>query len=178
MKTEVSREQLRKAKLGVCFVALIALIFVIVFSINVYKGLSGPITSINWIPHQATLISVAIDETVTKSTSENRSQYTLYAPRIMYKYTTDGNEHIGRKVTWNEIYDDGFMLRLAHELKRKLAAAKPIVVYVNPNNGAESILIKNVIWEHMSMLLVGFVISWAALLWFVYILAFKLKYQK
>ena len=80
--------------------------------------------------------------------------------------------------TWNEIYDDGFMLRLAHELKRKLAAAEPIVVYVNPHNGAESILIKNVIWEHMSMLLVGFGISWAALLWFVYILAFKLKYQK
>ena len=178
MKTEVSREQLRKAKLGVCFVALIVLIFVIVFSINVFKGLSGPITSINWIPHQATLINVAIDETVTKTTSENRSQYTLYAPRIMYKYTTDGNEHIGRKVTWNEIYDDCFMLRLAHELKRKLAAAEPIVVYVNPNNRAESILIKNVIWEHMSMLLVGFVISWAALLWFVYILAFKLKYQK
>ena len=49
MTIEVSRAQLRKARLGVYFVALVALIFVIVFSIQVVKGLAGPISSMNWV---------------------------------------------------------------------------------------------------------------------------------
>ena len=178
MTIEVSRAQLRKARLGVCFVALIALIFVIVFSIKVFKGVVGPISSINWLPNEAMLINVYIDEKITTTTRDNRSQYTLYTPRIQYKYTFNDKEYIGSKVTWYDIYDDGFMLELGHELERKLEASEPIEIYINPNNTAESVLIKNIIWEHMSMLLVGFLISWAAFLWLVHVLVFKLKYKK
>ncbi|CAA0370332.1 conserved hypothetical protein [Alteromonas alvinellae] len=178
MTIEVSRAQLRKARLGVCFVALIALIFVIVFSIQVFKGLAGPISSMNWVPIKATLINVYIDEMITTTTKDNRSQYTLYTPRILYKYNTSGQEHIGRKVTWDDIYDDGFMLELGYELMRKFAASEPIEIYINPNNEAQSVLIKGIIWEHMSMLLVVFLISWSVFLWLVYILNFKLKYKR
>lgn len=87
MTIEVSREQLRKARLGICFVALIALIFVIAFSVKVFNGLAGPISSINWVPIKATLVNVHIDELITTTTRVNRSQYTLYTPRIQYKYT-------------------------------------------------------------------------------------------
>ena len=178
MTIEVSRAQLRKARLGVYFVAFIALIFVIVFSIQVFKGLAGPVSSMNWVPIKATLINVYIDETITTATRDNRSQYTLYTPRILYKYAVDGHVHTGRKVTWDEIYDDGFMLELGYELKRKFAASEPIKIYINPNNSAESVLIKSVIWEHMSKLLVGFLISWSVFLWLVYVLIFKLKYKR
>lgn len=178
MTIEVSRAQLRKARLGVYFVALIALVFVIVFSIQVFKGLAGPISSMNWVPIKATLINVYTDETITTTTRNNLSQYTLYTPRILYKYNTNGQEHTGRKVTWNDIYDDGFMLKLGHELKRKFAASEAVDIYINPNNSAESVLIKSVIWEHMSKLLVGFLISWSVFLWLVYVLIFKLKYKR
>lgn len=177
MTIKVSREQLRKARLGVYFVALIALIFVILFSIQVFKGLAGPISSTNWVPNQATLINVYIDEMITNTTRDNRSQYTMYTPRIVYKYTTNGQEYIGRQVTWYDIYDDGFMLELGHELERKFAAAEPVDIYVNPNNAAQSVMVKNIIWEHISKLLVVFLISWSVLLWLVYILVFKLKYE-
>lgn len=178
MTIEVSRAQLRKARLGVYFVALVALIFVIVFSIQVVKGLAGPISSMNWVPIKATLINVYIDEMITTTTRDNRSQYTLYTPRIHYKYNTSGQEHTGRKVTWYDIYDDGFMLKLGLELKRKFAASEPVDIFINPKNSAESILIKRVIWEHMSMLLVGFLVSWSVFLWLVYVLIFKLKYKR
>ena len=178
MTIKVSRAELRKARLGVCFVALIALIFVVVFSIKVFKGVAGPISAINWLPNEAVLINVYIDETITTTTRDNRSQYTLYTPRIQYKYTSGDKEYIGSKVTWDDIYDDGLMLELANELRRKFAAFEPIEIYINPNNPAESILIKNIIWEHMSMLLIGFLISWAVFLWLVHVLVFKLKYEK
>lgn len=177
MIIEVSRAQLRKARLGVYFVALIALIFVIVFSIQVFKRLAGPISSMNWVPIKGTLINVYLDEMITTTTRDNRSQYTLYTPRILYEYNTNGQEHTGIKVTWYDIYDDGFMLELGLELKRKFAASEPVDIYINPNNSTESILIKRVIWEHMSMLLVVFLISWSVFLWLVYILIFKLKYK-
>ena len=177
MTIEVSRAQLRKARLGVFLVALIALTFVIVFSIQVFKGLAGPISSINWVPTKAILINVYLDETITTTTRDNQSQYTLYSPRILYKYVVDGQVHIGRKVTWDDIYDDGFMLELGYELKRKFAASEPIEIYINPNNLAQSVLIKGIIWEHISMLLVVFLISWSVFLWLVYILIFKLKYK-
>ena len=177
MTIEVSRAQLRKARLGVYFVALVALIFVIVFSIQVVKGLAGPISSMNWVPIKATLINVYIDEMITTTTRDNRSQYTMYTPRIVYKYTTNGQEYIGRQVTWYDIYDDGFMLELGHELERKFAAAEPVDIYVNPNNAAQSVMVKNIIWEHISKLLVVFLISWSVLLWLVHILVFKLKYE-
>ena len=67
MTIKVNHEQLRKARLGVYFVALIALIFVILFSIQVYKRLAGPISSTNWVPNQATLINVYIEEMITNS---------------------------------------------------------------------------------------------------------------
>jgi|GEM_PF-1372290 len=54
----------------------------------------------------------------------------------------------------------------------------PIEIHVNPSNAAESIVVKNIIWEHMSKLLVGFIISWAVFLWLVYVLVFKLKHKK
>ena len=38
--------------------------------------------------------------------------------------------------------------------------------------------VKNIIWERMSKLLVGFIISWAVFLWLVYVLVFKLKHKK
>ena len=78
----------------------------------------------NWVPIKATLINVYIDEMITTTTRDNRSQYTLYTPRILYKYNTNGQEHTGRKVTWYDIYDDGFMLKLGLELKRKFAASE------------------------------------------------------
>ena len=177
MTIEVSRAEIRKARLGVCFVAIIALIFVILFSIKVSKGVVGPISALNWDPKKATLINVSIDE-MTTTTRNNRSQYTLYAPRILYKYTASGQEHIGRKVTWSDTYDDGFMLELGYQLKRKLAADDPIEIYVNPSNTAESIVVKNIIWEHMSKLLVGLIISWAVFLWLAYVFVFKLKHKK
>ena len=83
MTIEVSRAQLRKARFGAFLVALIALTFVIVFSIQVFKGLAGPVSSINWVPTKATLINVYLDETITTTTRDNRSQYTLYTPRIL-----------------------------------------------------------------------------------------------
>jgi len=175
MTIKVSSAELRKARLGVCFVALIALIFVIVFSIQVFKGVAGPIFSINWLPNKAAIVNIYIEESVTTSTRDNRSQYTLYTPRIRYKYTFRDTEYIGSKVTWYDIYDDGFMLELGQELKRKFAASEPIDIYVNPNNPAESVLIKNIIWEHMSMLFIVFLISWTALLWLLHVLVFKLK---
>lgn len=178
MAIKVSRAELRKARLGVFFVALIALLFVIVFSIKVFKEVAGPISAINWLPKEAMLINVYIDEMVTTTTRDNRSQYTLYTPRIQYKYTSSDKDYIGNKVTWNELYDDGFMLELGYELKRKFAASEPIEIYINPNNAADSVFIKNIIWEHMSMLLIVFLISWAALLWLVYVLVFKLKYDQ
>lgn len=178
MTIKVSQAQLRKARLGVYFVALIALIFVIVFSLQVFKGLAGPISSMNWSPIKATLINVYIDEMITSTTGDNRSQYTLYTPRILYKYNTSDQEHTGKKVTWYDIYDDGFMLELGYELKRKFAASEPVDIYINPNNPEESVLIKSVVWEHMSMLLVGFLISWSVFLWLVYVLIFKLKYKR
>ena len=52
----------------------------------------------------------------------------------------------------------------------------PIEIHVNPSNAAESIVVKNIIWEHMSKLLVGFIISWAVFLWLVYVLVFKLGF--
>jgi hypothetical protein len=52
MTIEVSRAQLRKARLGVFLVALIALTFVIVFSIQVFKGLAGPVSSIGFLSKQ------------------------------------------------------------------------------------------------------------------------------
>ena len=130
MITEVSSAEIRKARLGVCFVAIIALIFVIVISIKVSKGVVGPISALNWVPK--TLINVSIDEMTTTTTRDNRSQYTLYTPRILYKYTVSGQEYIGRKVTWSDIYDDGYMRELGHELKRKLAANVPIEIHVTP----------------------------------------------
>lgn len=178
MTIGVSRAELRKARLGVYFVALIALIFVIVFSIKVFKGVAGPISSINWIPNEATLINVYIDEMITTTTRDNRSQYALYTPHILYKYSISGQKYIGRKVTWDDIYDDGFMLELGYKLKRKLVAAEPIEIYINPNNFAESVLVKNIIWENMSKLFVGFLISWAVFLWLVHVLVFKLKYEQ
>ena len=114
---------------------------------------------------------------ITNTTRDNRSQYTMYTPRIVYKYTTNGQEYIGRQVTWYDIYDDGFMLELGHELERKFAAAEPVDIYVNPNNAEQSVMVKNIIWEHISKLLVVFLISWSVLLWLVHILVFKLKYE-
>ena len=178
MTIEVSREQLRKARWGVYFVASIALVFVIVFSIQVFNRLADPISSMNWVPIKATIINVYIDEMITTTTRDNRSQYTLYTPRILYKYAVDGHVHTGRKVTWDEIYDDSFMLELGYELKRKFAASEPIEIYINPNNVAESVLIKSIIWEHMSMLLVVFLISWSVFIFLVYIFIFKLKYER
>ena len=178
MTIEVSRIQLKKARLGVFLVALIALIFVTVFSLKVFKGVAGPISSINWLSNEAMLTNVYIDEMVTTTTRDNRSQYKLYTPRIQYKYTFRDKEYIGSKVTWSDIYDDGFMLELGHELKKKFVTSEPIEIYINPNNSSESIFIKNIIWEHMSMLLVGFLISWMVFLWLVHILVFKLKYEK
>ena len=178
MTIEVSRAQLRKARWGVYFVASIALVFVIVFSIQVFQRLAGPVSSMNWVPIKATIINVYIDEMITTTTRDNRSQYTLYTPRILYKYTVSGQEYIGRKVTWSDIYDDGNMRELGHALKRKLAANVPIEIHVNPSNAAESIVVKNIIWEHMSKLLVGFIISWAVFLWLAYVLVFKLKHKK
>ena len=175
MTIKVNREQLRKARLGVYFVAPIALIFVILFSIQVYKRLAGPISSTNWVPNQATLINLYIEEMITNTTRDNRSQYTMYTPRVVYKYTTNGQEYFGRQVTWYDIYDDGFMLELGHELKRKFAAGESFDIYVNPNNAAQSVMVKKIIWEHVSKLLVVFLISWSVLLWSVHILVFKLK---
>ncbi len=54
---------------------------------------------------------------------------------------------------------------------------KPIL-QIRPSNAAESIVVKNIIWERMSKLLVGFIISWAVFLWLVYVLVFKLKHKK
>ncbi|WP_334059400.1 DUF3592 domain-containing protein [Alteromonas sp. S005] len=178
MTIEVSRAQLRKARWGVYFVASIALVFVIVFSIQVFQRLAGPVSSMNWVPIKATIINVYIDEMITTTTRDNRSQYTLYTPRILYKYNTSGQEHTGKKVTWYDIYDDGFMLELGGKLKRKFSASEPIEIYINPNNTAESVMIKDIIWEHMSTLLVGFIISWSGFLWLVYVLIFKLKYKR
>ncbi|WP_394222760.1 hypothetical protein [Alteromonas gracilis] len=178
MTIEISREQFRKARLGLLFVALITLIFVIVFSMKVFQGLAGPITSINWEPYKATLINVYIDEMITTTTRDNRSQYALYTPRILYKYTVNDQEHTGRNVTWYDVYDDSFMLGLAQKLERKFLDSEPIDIYINPSNSAESILVKNIIWEHMSMLLVGFFISWLAFLWLVHVFVFKLKYEQ
>jgi len=70
------------------------------------------------------------------------------------------------------------MLKLGLELKRKFSASEPVDIFINPKNSAESILIKRVIWEHMSMLLVGFLVSWSVFLWLVYVLIFKLKYKR
>lgn len=178
MTIEVSSAEIRKARLGVYFIAIIALIFVILFSVKVSKGVVGPISALNWVPMNATLLNVSIDEMTTTTTKDNRSQYTLYTPRILYKYTVSGQEYIGRKVTWSDIYDDGYMRELGYELKRKWAANVPIEIHVNLSNAAESIVVKNIIWEHMSKLLVGFIISWAVFLWLAYVLVFKLKHKK
>ncbi len=178
MTIEVSSAEIRKARLGVYFIAIIALIFVILFSVKVSKGVVGPISALNWVPKNATLLNVSIDEMTTTTTKDNRSQYTLYTPRILYKYTVIGQEFIGRNVTWSDIYDDGYMRDLGYELKRKWAANVPIEIHVNPSNAAESIVVKNIIWEHMSKLLVGFIISWAVFLLLAYVLVFKLKHKK
>lgn len=69
------------------------------------------------------------------------------------------------------------MLELGHELKRKFVTSEPIKIYINPNNSSESVVVRSIIWEHMSMLLVGFLISWSAFLWLVHVLVFKVKEQ-
>lgn len=176
MTIQVSHEQLRKAKLGVGFVTFVTFIFVVVFTVQVVKGVGGPIASLHWVSNQATLINVAIDEMTTTTTRDNRNQYTLYTPRILYKYTIQGQEYTGTKVSWYDIYDDGFMLELANRLKRTMADANTIEIYVNPNNPTESIVIKSIIWEKMLPVFLGFFLCWPVFIWLLYVLIFRMKF--
>jgi hypothetical protein len=128
-----------------------------------------------WVSKQATLINVAIDEMATTTTRDNRSKYTLYAPCILYKYTIQGQEYSGTKVSCYDIHDDGFMLELAYKFNRKMADANAIEIFVNPNNPTESIVVKSIIGEKTLPVLLGFILGWPMFLWLLYVLIFRMK---
>lgn len=93
----------------------------------------------NWIQVEGKLIEQRLD--VTEKTFKSVNDFSAPSKRLTasYTYTVDENSFTGDQVDFSDGHADNFSSD-RKEAQQKLLAQEPLIVYVNPENPAESVI--------------------------------------
>ena len=176
IKTPGNRNDgIKSARKGVYFVLFIVSLFVLIFSKIVIQRVSGSLNSSDWFQVDAKLLHASIEERQGTTSNSSRTKYTYYSPKILYEYKVEDQFYTGNRVSWLKKFDDGYMLIKAKEFKYKYKYNELITIYVNPENHADSTVLRDVAWQNIKIVLIACIVFWLLFWGCIYLLVCKLK---
>lgn len=118
-------------------VLIICSVFILIGIFQVKKGYE----SLSWPSVKGIVTSSEIEE--SHSSSHKKSSSAKWSVELKYQYTIEGNEYSGTRITYKGIDSSH---QGAIELSKKYSIGKHVMVYYNPENKAEAVLVQGYGW--------------------------------